>query len=399
MTKKSLRNIAPENPELMKVLHQAHNRLNGVRSQSTTDGKTGEDPGVDYAPKAGDERKWIAAHSVEKHADRVGNINHPYTQPQEKYDLNFSDEKRHGRKRGDDEKVYESKENLQCNMSESGKYCPMHEMADCSTVKNIKETSVEYKQNYVDKATRKLQKNPEEILDPESKSGKRLRIVRDVALNKIPAQKMRPVNEDEELDPNDVRSAIANSGHDPKRLRVLLKKLTKHRPEYVRTKGYTIGEESDISERHLTPKEKSEREEIAQAIARENPNMPMGKKMAIATAQAKKVAEDLAMPLLQGDDDSGADMVKTELRALSNKAMHLTMTMPDGMHVEPWVQAKIAQAKELVSSVHDYMVYGDHDKPEEKEDGTPNEGGWDASGGVPNTYGPAGSGNPFGPQV
>ena len=64
-------------------------------------------------------------------------------------------------------------------------------------------------------------------------------------------------------------------------------------------------------------------------------------------------------------EDEAADMVKTELRALSNKSMHLVMSMTDKMHIEPWVQAKIAQAKELVSSVHDYMVYGDHKEEDE----------------------------------
>jgi len=70
-------------------------------------------------------------------------------------------------------------------------------------------------------------------------------------------------------------------------------------------------------------------------------------------------------------EDEAVDMVKTELRALSNKAMHLVMSMPDKMHIEPWVQAKIAQAKEMVSSVHDYMVYGDHDEDESAPADTP----------------------------
>lgn len=66
--------------------------------------------------------------------------------------------------------------------------------------------------------------------------------------------------------------------------------------------GYDVGADekvyeekktlSDILEKTLTSKEKSKREEIATAIERENPSMPMGKKMAIATAQAKKVAEE-----------------------------------------------------------------------------------------------------------
>jgi hypothetical protein len=46
-----------------------------------------------------------------------------------------------------------------------------------------------------------------------------------------------------------------------------------------------------LDEKHLTPAERKKREEIAQAMERKNPGMDMGKKMAIATAQAKKVTE------------------------------------------------------------------------------------------------------------
>ena len=48
----------------------------------------------------------------------------------------------------------------------------------------------------------------------------------------------------------------------------------------------------DLAEKTLTPAEKKKREEIAMAMERENPGMPMGKKMAIATAAAKRVAEE-----------------------------------------------------------------------------------------------------------
>ena len=47
-----------------------------------------------------------------------------------------------------------------------------------------------------------------------------------------------------------------------------------------------------IDEKTLTPAEMKKREEVAQALERENPDMPMDKKMAIATATAKKVAEE-----------------------------------------------------------------------------------------------------------
>lgn len=47
----------------------------------------------------------------------------------------------------------------------------------------------------------------------------------------------------------------------------------------------------ELREKTLTPAEKKKREEIAKAIEKDQPDMPMDKKMAIATAQAKKVAE------------------------------------------------------------------------------------------------------------
>ena len=47
-------------------------------------------------------------------------------------------------------------------------------------------------------------------------------------------------------------------------------------------------EEVPIEERNLTNTELNKREEVAQAIERDNPDMPMDKKMAIATATAKK---------------------------------------------------------------------------------------------------------------
>jgi hypothetical protein len=73
-------------------------------------------------------------------------------------------------------------------------------------------------------------------------------------------------------------------------------KLTKANDYLKSLYGYGKGDEDDekedeLDEKTLTPAEKKKREEIAKAIERENPKMPMDKKMAIATAQAKKVAE------------------------------------------------------------------------------------------------------------
>jgi len=61
---------------------------------------------------------------------------------------------------------------------------------------------------------------------------------------------------------------------------------------------------SFLKEKTLTPAEKKKREEIAQAMERDNPDMPMAKKMAIATATAKRVVEGA---YLKGSIESRAD--------------------------------------------------------------------------------------------
>jgi hypothetical protein len=66
------------------------------------------------------------------------------------------------------------------------------------------------------------------------------------------------------------------------------------------------------NEKTLTKAELKKREEIALAIAKEHPEMEMGKKMAIATAQAKKVAEDVESI----DEISNYDLVVNYYRHL-----------------------------------------------------------------------------------
>lgn len=48
-----------------------------------------------------------------------------------------------------------------------------------------------------------------------------------------------------------------------------------------------------VDEKHLTPAEKKKREQIAKAMERQNPGMDKSRKMAIATATAKRVAEEI----------------------------------------------------------------------------------------------------------
>ena len=110
-----------------------------------------------------------------------------------------------------------------------------------------------------------------------------------------------------------------------------------------------------VDEKTLTSAEMKKREEVAKAISRENPKMPMAKKMAIATATAKKVAEDV-------DYDYEGEMAKTELRAICAKADALANMMSDDQQLEAWLQSKISKAKDQIDSVYDYMMY--RDKPD-----------------------------------
>jgi len=72
----------------------------------------------------------------------------------------------------------------------------------------------------------------------------------------------------------------------------VIKKLSKMGHNVVdRTKDYKVPKREEVEEKKLTPAELKKREEIAKAIKKDDPDMPMDKKMAIATATAKRVAE------------------------------------------------------------------------------------------------------------
>lgn len=81
-------------------------------------------------------------------------------------------------------------------------------------------------------------------------------------------------------------------------------KYVKRTPEnhgYDSPKDASVHEELELEEKTLTKAEMKKREEVAKAIERENPKMPMSKKMAIATATAKRVAEEVEETTLEED--------------------------------------------------------------------------------------------------
>ena len=77
--------------------------------------------------------------------------------------------------------------------------------------------------------------------------------------------------------------------------------------------------ESVVSEKTLTPAEKKKREEIAKAMEKDNPDMPMAKKMAIATATAKRVAEEVELEEASGKDIAAKMMKSKSMKAFAPK--------------------------------------------------------------------------------
>ena len=232
--------------------------LKDVLGKNTTTKKTNDLGG--YKPKAGDEEKFAKKHEIEVH-DRT---------PAEEHQFKGGTKEASFPKQS--EGVYESKkaEDVSCNQTPAGTKCPMHEMADCTAVRNIKEGA-------------KVDRMVAHVKSSEKAAGK-----------------------------------------------------------------------SD-----------KKAENIAWATAN---------KRGMLDNKNKKTNEANAVePLLQGDKPSGhsneaAEMAKAELKALANKALHLVMQMPESMHVEPWCQAKIAQAKSMIYDVHDYMIYGNHEEEDEQAD-------------------------------
>lgn len=83
--------------------------LDGVKSSRLkTKDILGTKPGVDYSPKAGDERKFADKHHVDQHADRVGNGSDVYSATNVKSYMDTDKAAHHGHKAGEDEKVYEA---------------------------------------------------------------------------------------------------------------------------------------------------------------------------------------------------------------------------------------------------------------------------------------------------
>jgi hypothetical protein len=82
-------------------------------------------------------------------------------------------------------------------------------------------------------------------------------------------------------------------------------------------------------------------------------------RMALGAKYSMMRKEDIDEAKNYDDTEEEVSMVTTELRAIIAKSEELLKKMPTDMHIEPWVQSKVAMAKASIGSIHDYILYKD----------------------------------------
>lgn len=102
-----------------------------------------------------------------------------------------------------------------------------------------------------------------------------------------------------------------------------------------------------INEKTLTKAEMEKREEIAQAISRDDPSMPMSKKMAIATSKAKEVAEGKAHTIPKTPKDKSL----AALAAPRDKITHADVMVGRGVGRKKTLKEFVEQLAESFNAI------------------------------------------------
>lgn len=114
---------------------------------------------------------------------------------------------------------------------------------------------------------------------------------------------------------------------------------------------FVKGDKNQVSEKKLTKAEKSKKEDIAKAIEKKNPKMPKDKKIAIATSQAKKVAEAI-MPnnpanrkgTIETDDENKA-------KTLAQSGLNVKLNKPKFGQVAEGMGEELQQFKSALYDI------------------------------------------------
>jgi hypothetical protein len=248
-----------------------------------------------YTPKPGDEKKFFDKHKVEKHKNLGGKATEDDKVFQATNVKAVDREKEHGyNPDGSDEKVYEQQAEKVASVKEGieDRIEAAREKARAAgkTIKDKKPEEKKVRMVQGKSYGGSKQKDDKEDMN-ESKTSDALYKqhhvrVKDLLKKIGSAADMHKANV---MQGNSHYSHVGDMNSFANQLQDLHDRMAMQ-GEYAAP--ISVREEAEqVEEKKLTPAEMKKREEVAKAIKRENPKMPMSKKMAIATATAKKVVE------------------------------------------------------------------------------------------------------------
>jgi len=354
----------------------------GTRSVKTVPGNLGKDPGVDYEPKAGDEQKFVAMHVHQKH--EYPHDNEGMFTGKVDYALDKAINARLGYTQKEAEKAAFTavKEETLDELSTDLLHRAAHKAAKVAMT-DVQGRSGPIFKKYADKANKFRAKGMEQE--------KKEKAVKEENLDEI-STGLAHRAAIKAWNKSDKMKADAKNEPDIHSHAQAMHKASKKNQQGNKFINYAQGMKEEVIDEVLT-KSTTAGETIHDFVHSKNPKFAgkskeKRKQMALAAYYAKQrnesVQEDLAVPLLGStygssdiaknktdDTQSEIDMVRAELKAIANKTMHMLSAMPADHHIEPWVQSKIAAAKEMIGSVHDYMMYSDENKEEDEQMDTP----------------------------
>lgn len=244
-----------------------------------------------YLPKPGDEKKFFDKHKVEKVKKLAGKATEDDAMFQATNVKPIDREKEHGYNAdGSDEKVYESIEDKIEAAREKAKAAgkPIKKQQAARSMKRfVAGTAYGGSKQKDDKED----DNMKESVDLDEAHG-----AEDLYKMHYTRAKdlMKKLGGGLDTHKNNCMKSGCHYGHvgDVKNLANTLQDM--HDGMYMQgeyAKQAVREQAEQVDEKKLTSAEMKKREEVASAIERDNPKMPMAKKMAIATSTAKKVAE------------------------------------------------------------------------------------------------------------
>jgi len=346
------------------------NILKGKKSSEIEKGSTGKNPGVDYKPKAGDEQKFVAKHKTEKHEGRAGNGPDVYAGGKTK-EADFPKQSQDAY-----EEVEQIDELSPATLSSYEGKAITRKFQNARDQGNIEVSSHPAGWNlYKDiaKDTAKREKGLAMANKKLAKANKKSANEEVEELDEISKAKAGAYLSASEKKQKEIMGGKGGSGELVKRMRGAATARSKLGMQTGSNRG-GYGKSAAVYKQPRVPATE-EVEQVDEVLTKKSPagewikdfvdsdnpkfagkSKDKRKQMALAAYYAKQRSESVSEAKDSDDTDDEISMVATELRAICADAQDLLNKMPKNMHIEPWVQSKVAVAKSMISGVRDYML-------------------------------------------